>query len=167
MLKSREIAAAAGSLQCFAPKRGCVSLIAALVVTMTVTVYAPDAGGINGRGIMADGGKPEIGFAACGFQYPFGTVFEFTSDMSRYDLPQAVECRDRGRYIGKRNLDVVIRTGDVELDLQIATAFGRRKLEVRIWENWDAYHESLLSDGAHVSRKRDRIPQSRVKFQAA
>lgn len=133
---------------------------------MTVTVYAPDAGGINGRGIMADGGKPEIGFAACGFQYPFGTVFEFTEDMSPHGLPQAVECRDRGRYIGKRNLDVVIRTGDVELDLRIANEFGRRKIDVRIWESWDAYHAAQFGGDAQVSRTRDRIPLSRAQFQA-
>lgn len=121
-----------------------MSLIAAMVFTMSVSVYAPDAGGINGGGLTADGSEPNFGYAACGSFFRFGTVFEIVADvdMDSHQLPQIVECRDRGGMIGKRNLDLVIRTGDVQRDLEIARNFGRRKLSVRVWPSWRAWRQS-------------------------
>jgi hypothetical protein len=111
---------------------------------MSVTAYAPDAGGINGNGrAMADGTPPRMGHAACGYRYPFGTVFEFQTDVSEYGLPQVVECRDRGGYIGHKNLDIVIKTGDVRQDLRIARVWGKRKLTVRVWPSMAAYEAQL------------------------
>ena len=107
---------------------------------MTVTIYAPDAGGINGNGTMADGSRAHIGAAACGYQYDFGTVFELTEDMSEYGLPQLVECRDRGSFVGPRSLDLVLIGGPVQNDVSLARKFGRRKIGIRVWQDWDAYH---------------------------
>ncbi len=119
-----------------------LNLIAAMVFTMSVSVYAPDAGGINGGGIMADGHEPLFGYAACGPGFPFGTIFEIVTDidMESHQLPQIVECRDRGSMIGRHNLDLVIRTGDVKKDLEIAYTFGRRNLQVRVWPSWNTWH---------------------------
>jgi hypothetical protein len=106
---------------------------------MHVTLYAPEAGGINGDLVMADGNEAHIGFAACGPRYAFGTVFEITVDMSEFGVPQVVECRDRGGYVGNGNLDLVIRTGDPAQDLVIARAWGRRAVPVRVWKSWGDY----------------------------
>lgn len=133
-----------------------MNLIAALVFTMSVSVYAPDAGGINGGGLMADGNEPRFGYAACGSQFPFGTIFEIITDidMNSRKLPQIVECRDRGSMIGRRNLDLVVRTGDVKLDLTIARQFGRRRLQVRVWPSWNTWHEAHpTGDSAAVQRR--------------
>ncbi len=118
-----------------------MNLITTMVLTMSISVYAPDAGGINGSGIMADGNEPRFGYAACGAGYPFGTIFEILSEVKFQELPQMVECRDRGSAIGRNNLDLVIRTGDVHKDLEIARSFGRRRLQVRIWPSWNTWHE--------------------------
>lgn len=117
---------------------------------MTVTVYAPEAGGINGNGTMADGTAVQLGAAACGFRYGFGTVFEFTEDMGEHGLPQVVECRDRGSYIGPNNLDVALLGHSVSEDVAAARRFGRRRMPVRLWTSWDAYHAHYL--GAKAGR---------------
>lgn len=111
----------------------------ALMLTMHVTLYAPEAGGINGDLIMADGSEAHVGFAACGPRYPFGTVFEIMVDMSEYGVPQLVECRDRGGYVGNGNLDLVIRTGDLQKDKAFARTWGRRTVTVRAWKSWGDY----------------------------
>jgi hypothetical protein len=131
-----------------------LNLIAAIVFTMSVSVYAPDAGGINGGGLMADGNEPRFGYAACGPQFPFGTIFEITADidMGSFQLPQVVECRDRGSMIGRHNLDLVIRTGNVNEDLAIAREFGRRPLQVRVWPGWNTWHETRLAAGRAMLR---------------
>jgi hypothetical protein len=124
-----------------------------MLITMSVTAYVPDAGGINGNGrVMADGNVPQMGYTACGYRYRFGTVFEFQSDVSEFGLPQVVECRDRGGYISNRNLDVVIKTGDVRRDLALAREWGKRKIKVRIWESMEAYHthQAALAEAASL-----------------
>jgi len=111
----------------------------ALLLTMRVTFYAPEAGGVNGDLFMADGNEAHTGYAACGPRYPFGTVFEIMADVSEYGVPQVVECRDRGGYVGTANLDLVIRTGDPKKDMEFARAWGRRSVPVRVWANWGDY----------------------------
>jgi hypothetical protein len=126
-----------------------VNLIAAFLITMSVTAYVPDAGGINGRGVAtADGSVPATGHAACGYRYKFGTVFVFMDDMQPYGLPQVVECRDRGGYIGNHNLDVVIKTGDVKRDLALAREWGKRRIQVRVFADWAKYLEYLQTQDA-------------------
>jgi hypothetical protein len=113
---------------------------------MTLTIYVPQAGGINGGGIMADGNKPKIGYVACGPRYPFGTVFEIliddTDDVNGmpHGLPRVFECRDRGRMVGNKNLDMVLMGEDVRRLLASARQWGKRRLPVRVWKNWETYH---------------------------
>ncbi len=126
-----------------------IDLLTSLLLTFTLTVYAPDARGINGTGITADGAIPEAGMAACGFRYKFGTVFEL---MEKHDvleelgLPKLVECHDRGSMIGNAHLDLVIKTGDVANDLRIARTWGKRRVNVRVWPDLAAYRAA--SDAA-------------------
>jgi hypothetical protein len=122
-----------------------MNVVAALVLTMTVTFYLPEAGGINGDLHMADGSEARIGFAACGPRYPFGTVFEIMVDMSEFNVPQMVECRDRGGAVGHHNLDLVMRTGDVETDWQIARVWGKRRIPVRVWQHWEHYVDGIAA----------------------
>jgi 3D (Asp-Asp-Asp) domain-containing protein len=132
-----------------------LSILAAIVViTMSVTAYVPDAGGINGNGrVMADGTAPVMGYAACGHKYPFGTVFQIEQDVSEFGLPQVVECRDRGGYIGPSNLDIVIKTGNVKEDLRLAREWGKRKIKVRVWASREAYNTHLRESALAVSPK--------------
>lgn len=109
------------------------------MLTMHITLYAPEAGGINGDLVMADGNEAHIGFAACGPRYPFGTVFEIMVDVSEFGVPQVVECRDRGGYVGNGNLDLVIRSGDTKQDRAFARAWGKRAVPVRVWKSWGDY----------------------------
>lgn len=125
-----------------------MNIIAAMLVTMSVTAYVPAAGGINGTGRMADGTLPTRGHAACGYKYPFGTVFEFTEDVSKFGLPQVVECRDRGGMVGNRSLDIVIQTGDVRNDLALAREWGKRRIQMRIYQNRDIYNAQLAEQQA-------------------
>lgn len=125
---------------CDAAQRGTTLQFAlALMLTMHVTFYAPEAGGINGDLVMADGNEAHAGFAACGPRYPFGTVFEIMVNVSEYGVPQVVECRDRGGYVGNGNLDLVIRSGDRQTDTAFARAWGRRAVPVRVWKSWGDY----------------------------
>jgi hypothetical protein len=66
-------------------------------------------------------------------------VFEIQADMSEFGIPQVVECRDRGGFVGNGNLDLVIRTGDVRKDLALARTWGRRSVPVRMWNSWGDY----------------------------
>ncbi len=126
-----------------------VNVIAAFLITLSVTAYVPDAGGINGKGVAtADGTVPATGHAACGYRYPFGTVFAFVDDVRPYGLPQVVECRDRGGLIGNHNLDVVIKTGDVKRDLALAREWGKRRIRVRVFANWTKYLEYAQAEHA-------------------
>jgi hypothetical protein len=139
-----------------------VNLIIAMVLTMTVTAYAPDAGGINGNGrFMADGTPPAMGYAACGPRYPFGTVFELMPADGKAlppEFPHVVECRDRGGFIGPGNLDIVVKTGDVKRDLKVAREWGRQRIKVRVWANWDVYIRHEV-DQLHEA---DELAQARV-----
>lgn len=121
-------------------------IAAAVTIMMSVTFYIPSAGGINGDLYMADGAEANIGFASCGPRYPFGTVFEIMVDMSPYGVPQVVECRDRGGAVGNFNLDLVIRTGDVKKDWEIARAWGKRRVPVRVHKNWVAYADAQQAE---------------------
>lgn len=126
-----------------------IDLLTSLLLTFTLTVYAPDAGGINGTGITADGAIPEVGMAACGFRYKFGTVFELIEKhdlLEELGLPKLVECHDRGSMIGNAHLDLVIKTGDVVNDLRIARTWGKRRVNARVWPNMAAYRAA--SDAA-------------------
>lgn len=123
-----------------------MDIVATLVLTMSVTFYLPDAGGINGDAITADGSEAQIGLAACGPRYPFGTVFEIMVDMSEYGVPQTVECRDRGGAVGHYNLDLVMRTGDLKTDWRIARAWGKRRVPVRVWRDWDHYAAAMEAE---------------------
>jgi hypothetical protein len=114
-------------------------MIPAFVLTMTLTIYVPQAGGINGSGIMADGNRPKIGYVACGPRYPFGTVFEILTDNMPHGLPRVFECRDRGRMVGNRNLDMVLMDESVRRALANARQWGKRRLPVRVWKNWETY----------------------------
>lgn len=121
-------------------------IAAAMTIMMSVTFYIPAAGGINGDLYMADGAEANIGFASCGPRYPFGTVFEIMVDMAPYGVPQAVECRDRGGAVGNFNLDLVIRTGDLKKDWEIARAWGKRRVPVCIHKNWAAYADAQQAE---------------------
>lgn len=116
-----------------------MDIVAALTITMTVFFYAPEAGGINGDLIMADGTEARIGYCSCGPRYAFGTVFELLVDMRPFGMPQTFECRDRGGKISNYALDLVIRTGDLKEDLRIAREWGKRRIAVRVWQNWEHY----------------------------
>jgi hypothetical protein len=123
-----------------------MDIVATLVLTMSVTFYLPDAGGINGDRHMADGSEAHIGFAACGSRYPFGTVFEIMVDMSEFGVPQTVECRDRGGAVGPYNLDLVMRTGNLETDWKLARAWGKRRVPVRVWRDWGHYVDGITAE---------------------
>jgi hypothetical protein len=135
----------------------------ALMLTMHVTFYAPAAGGINGDLFMADGNEAHIGFAACGSRYPFGTVFEIMVDMSEYGMPQVVECRDRGGYVGSHNLDLVIRTGNVKQDLALARAWGRRAVPVRVWNSWGDYAAGVQTEFDQAVQIEAAVPINRME----
>ena len=123
-----------------------MDIVATLVLTMSVTFYLPDAGGINGDMHTADGSEARIGLAACGPRYPFGTVFEIMIDMSEYGVPQTVECRDRGGAVGHYNLDLVMRSGDLKTDWQVARAWGKRRVPVRVWRDWVHYAGGIRAE---------------------
>jgi|GEM_PF-1757004 len=114
-------------------------MAAALLLTMSVTFYLPDAGGINGGPFQADGTHAVIGYAACGTRFPFGTVFKLTVDMSPYGLPQAFECHDRGSLVGNMSLDLVMRTGNLKQDWVYARAWGKRPVPVFVYANLGEY----------------------------
>lgn len=133
----------------------------ALMLTMHVSFYAPEIGGINGDLFMADGNEAHAGFAACGPRYPFGTVFEIMVDMSEFGVPQVVECRDRGGYVGNNNLDLVIRTGDPQQDRALARAWGKRAVPVRVWNSWGDYTAGIQAE-YDTAAKIDAAPASRM-----
>lgn len=125
-----------------------MDIVATLTLTMTIFFYVPEAGGINGDLIMADGTEARTGFCSCGPRYPFGTVFEIMVDMSAFGVPQAVECRDRGGSIGNYTLDLVIRTGNVDQDRRTARLWGKQRVPVRVWKSWKAY---AIGRGIHAT----------------
>lgn len=104
-------------------------------VDMSVSIYVPRAGGINGD---ACPGKPvsacfvQTGNAACGVNYPRGTVFVLPDDAVLAGLPTSVECIDRGGAIGKNNLDIARVSEDVKGDLRFAKNWGRRLVTVGV-----------------------------------
>ena len=118
-------------------------MIPALLLTMTLTIYVPQAGGINGNGIMADGTLPQMGHVACGPRYPFGTLFEVMLDEMPFGLPRVFECRDRGRMVGNKHLDMVLDSNDVRRDLTHAREWGKRRVSVRVWKSWGEYQAAV------------------------
>ena len=106
---------------------------------MTLTIYVPQAGGINGGNIMADGNRPKIGYAACGPRYPFGTIFEILIDDMPHGLPRVFECRDRGSAVGNTHLDMVLMHSSVPQALSNAKQWGKQRLPVRVWKDWSTY----------------------------
>lgn len=71
-------------------------------IQVRVTVYScyGDTTGAYCRGDTTASGQPlQEGLAACGFSWPFGTIF-------RFDTGQEVVCADRGGMVGDYNLDV-------------------------------------------------------------
>lgn len=105
---------------------------AGAVRLMSVSVYVPRAGGINGRyGPMASGLHVRRGAAACGPAWPFGTVFMLPAWVTDYELPRVVVCLDRGGLVGNGHVDVAL-TGDVLQDLETARAWGRRVVTVEV-----------------------------------
>lgn len=112
-----------------------VEYIAKVSADMSVSIYVPRAGGINGD---ACPGKPvsacfvQTGNAACGANYPRGTVFVLPDDAVLAGLPASVECIDRGGAIGKNNLDIARVSEDIARDLRFAKNWGRRWLRVGV-----------------------------------
>jgi hypothetical protein len=128
-----------------------VSIVSA-VVAMVITVYVPIAGGVNGGAITRSGATPVTGMAACGWKYPFGTVFEvINEDMSKWGLPQVVVCMDRGGFIGPNKLDLVLVSTDVKGDLNRAKQWGKRTRDVRIYPNLAAYEQAKGLDPSHFN----------------
>ena len=119
------------------------AMIPALLLTMTLTIYVPHAGRINGPGTMADGTRPQMGHVACGPRYPFGTIFEVMLDEMPYGLPRVFECRDRGGMVGNKHLDMVLCSDDVRRDLTNARSWGKRRVPVRVWKSWGDYQAML------------------------
>ena len=106
--------------------------VLALVLTMTLTVYTPRAGGINGGHITANGHEVATGMCACGFAIPFDTVFILPEEAQAAGLPRRVVCMDRGSMVGNHNLDIALVSDNVKADLKTAFAWGRRKVSVAI-----------------------------------
>jgi hypothetical protein len=117
--------------------------LAALV--MVITVYVPRAGGINGGGRTASGVPPRTGYAACGWRYPFGTVFEIQDDMEQWSLPRVVVCMDRGGWVGNYNLDIALVSEDVRKDLLTARTWGRQRRQVVMYPCMNAYLASRVN----------------------
>lgn len=115
------------------------TLAVTAVVMMTITVYVPQAGGINGDMITASGEPVRTGLAACGPRYPFGAVFEIHEEMDDWALPTVVVCADRGGAVGSHNLDLALVSGDVRRDLDTARQWGRRRRRVTIYPSLAAY----------------------------
>jgi hypothetical protein len=121
-------------------------VIKTVIVLMAITTYIPRAGGINGGGVVTRSGvPPHEGMAACGWGYPFGTVFEIADkDMTQFDLPQVVVCTDRGGLVGNWNLDITLMGFSVEYDWVRARAWGKRTQRVRVFSSMDEYHRAQL-----------------------
>lgn len=101
-------------------------------MTMSVSVYAPGMGGIQGGMMSASGKRIEDSHAACGFSFPFGTVFEVTGsaaeELRKRGISTRVSCVDRGGAVRDWNLDIALVSGDDRL--KRAYDFGRRKATV-------------------------------------
>lgn len=101
-------------------------------VTLSVSVYVPRAGGINGRyGKTASGIMVRRGIAACGPSWAFGTVLVLPAWVREHGLPRVVVCLDRGGLVSDRHLDVAL-VGDVGADLRTAREWGRRVVVVEV-----------------------------------
>lgn len=93
---------------------------------MTVTAYAPSAGGINcdsNCDVTASGLSPEVGMVACPREYEFGTKFFIPGLGIR-------TCRDRGGRITDKRLDVLMKTR------QEALEWGVKVLPVFVLEDF-------------------------------
>lgn len=99
----------------------------------TIYAYAPQAGGINGGGKMANGMTPSIDidglFVACDRRYPFGTRFVIQG----YD--KVVTCGDRGGAIRGKVLDLLV-VGHTAADAkQRALSWGKRHRQVSVCDD--------------------------------
>ncbi len=104
----------------------------ALIITMTLTAYAPKCGGINGNPNHPLA-VPEnnLVVAACGPKYPKGTIFKIKG-LENVGLDRVV-CRDRGGRVSNKNLDILVVTGlGCQVDYRIARQIGRRKASVEV-----------------------------------
>ena len=100
---------------------------ALIVITMTLTAYAPVCGGINGNP-NSPLVKPEnnLVVVACGPKYPKGTQF-LIKGLEKYGVG-IVTCRDRGGWVSNKNLDILIVTGKgCRADRKLAYQIGRRR----------------------------------------
>lgn len=116
-----------------------VDYTAKITAEVSVSIYVPMSGPEND---WIDGnacyGKPwqtcfvQTGNAACGANYPRGTVFILPDDAVLYGLPAVVKCIDRGGAVGRHNLDLARVSPNVKADLSFARAWGRRTLKVGV-----------------------------------
>lgn len=120
------------------------TLAVTAVVMMTITVYVPQAGGINGNMVTASGETVRTGLAACGPRYPFGAVFEIHEEMDEWALPAVVICADRGSAVGSHSLDLALVSDDVRRDLQTARQWGKRRRIVTIYPSLEAYEAARV-----------------------
>lgn len=103
--------------------------------TMSVSVYVPMAGGINGGACVGKSHElcfVQTGHAACGPSYPRGTVFLLPDTMPLFGLPSRVVCRDRGSAVHDGALDLALVSADSGTDLKTARAWGRRRVVVLV-----------------------------------
>lgn len=119
------------------------------VLIVSVSVYVPLAGGINGGACV---GRPasacfvQTGHVACGFGYPRGTVFVFNREQDYALHPIPVICKDRGGLISNRHIDLALVSNDVQRDLTIARNWGRRRLVAFVYPNMRAYQAELRTE---------------------
>lgn len=112
-----------------------VDAVSGTLRTMSVSVYVPMAGGVNGGACVGKSHElcfVQTGHAACGPSYPRGTIFLLPDTMPLFGLPARVVCRDRGSAVHDGALDVALVSADVQGDLARAFAWGRRRVVVGV-----------------------------------
>lgn len=138
-----------------------------IILTLIVTVYLPGAGGINGGtrggydfqkgGVGWVGGKTiQIGDAACGFSYPFGTTFtilDHAPELKKLGIGETFTCWDRGGAVKDANLDLALPIFEPFARTRAAD-WGRRLANVRVCG------KSLLANAHHP--RIPRIPQAQT-----
>lgn len=106
----------------------------ALVITMTLTAYAPACRGINGnpnRVRVEDSLKT----VACGRKWKIGQQF-LIKGFEEYGI-NLVTCNSRGGSVGPNNLDLLVLTGKTweacKADYAFATRIiGRKRMVVEV-----------------------------------
>lgn len=124
-----------------------------IILTLIVTVYLPGAGGINGGtrggydfqkgGVGWVGGKTiQIGDAACGFSYPFGTTFtilDHAPELKSLGIGNTFTCWDRGGAVKDANLDLALPISEPFAGKR-AFGWGRRLTTVQICRKFSPEH---------------------------